>query len=227
MRNLFSEHSIVIHNPFDINHIEALSKEVIDNEIFPFQEDKKYIVFIGRLEVEKRILNLIEATCELFNRHSQYEMLIIGEGDQKDQLEKRVKEKNMHQRIHLLGWQDNPFRFMSRCDIFVSASENEGFPNAIIESMICGVSIVHTDCLTGPREILAPDTDYNKRLQEGFHIEQCGLLTAVYDDKALIDAMEFLINNENKRKELISSARKRVDDFNFEKNVNKYLEIMR
>jgi len=217
---------MVINNPFDINHIETLSKEVIDNENFSFQKDKKYIVFMGRLVVEKRVLNLIEATFDLLNRHNQYEMLIIGEGDQKDQLEKRIKEKNMSQRIHLLGWQDNPFSIMSRCDIFVSASENEGFPNAIIESMICGVAIVHTDCLTGPREILAPDTDCNKVLQEGFRIEQFGLLTALYDDKALIDAMEFLINNENKRKELILSARKRVDDFNFEKNVNKYLKIM-
>jgi len=60
---------------------------------------------------------------------------------------------------------------MKKSDLYVSASLWEGLPNALLEAMVCGLPSIAADCSSGPREILAPNTDYRKRLAAGDGIE--------------------------------------------------------
>ena len=56
--------------------------------------------------------------------------------------------------VHFMGFDVNPYRYLSRSRVFALTSRFEGFPNALAEAMICGLPVVACDCKTGPREIL-------------------------------------------------------------------------
>jgi glycosyltransferase involved in cell wall biosynthesis len=57
----------------------------------------------------------------------------------------------------------NPYPYVSHSDAYVMTSFNEGFPNALVEAMSLGLPAIASDCRSGPREILAPDTDFRKK----------------------------------------------------------------
>ncbi len=82
--------------------------------------------------------------------------------------------------VYFLGFQKNPFKFISRSSIFVFTSLWEGFPNALIEAMACGIPVVSSDCRSGPREILAPDTDFECEAKDP-EFAQYGVLMPVFD----------------------------------------------
>ena len=64
-------------------------------------------------------------------------------------------ELGPHGNVHMPGFDPNPFRYMSRSDVFVLASEREGLPGVLIQALACGARVVSTDCPSGPAEILS------------------------------------------------------------------------
>lgn len=69
---------------------------------------------------------------------------------------------------------------IARADVFVLPSLQEGFPNALMEALCLGLPVISTDCPSGPREMLAPGTDPNRKTE---HIDyaQFGILTPRFD----------------------------------------------
>ena len=178
----------VINNPHDIEKIEQLSQEKIED--FTFLKNKKYLITVGRLSPEKRLHSVIDTLKEL---DEEVELLILGDGVEEQSLKSYTKEQNLQRRVHFLGRVDNPFKYIKASDIFILASEGEGFPNVIIESMVCGTPVISTDCLTGPREILAPSSDINFQLREGIEVAKYGILYPIDNTNTLIDAINLLL----------------------------------
>ena len=81
-------------------------------------------------------------------------MVILGEGEQRSELEELINSLDLKNNVKLLGFVDNPYAWMSHAAVFVLSSINEGFGNVIVEAMACGTPIVSTDCPSGPSEIL-------------------------------------------------------------------------
>jgi len=79
-----------------------------------------------------------------------------------------------------LGYKKNPFKYIGRSTIFAFPSLFEGFPNALCEAMACGVPVISSDCKSGPREILAPDTDIEQQVK-GIEYAKHGILLPVCD----------------------------------------------
>ena len=163
----------VIPNPHDILKIQQLKNEEVND--FIYDKSKQYLIYVGELVLRKNIDLLIDCLYMLKNR-SEIELILVGDGELKDKLINKSKKLLIQERVHFLGQKSNPFKYMVHSSVFVFSSNWEGLPNVLIEAIICGLPIISTDCLTGPREILAPGTDYNKKLIDSFEIGEYGIL---------------------------------------------------
>ncbi len=163
--------SKVIYNPFVFSEIKALSNIKIN---LPFDGD--YIITAGRLCREKRFDNLIEALSHL---KQDVKLVILGEGGELKKLQEIALDFGVSDRVIFAGWQSNPFAWIKEARLYVLSSDFEGLPTALIESAICGVNSVSTDCPSGPREILIGE--HSQYLCEPANPE----LLAVTIDKAL------------------------------------------
>ncbi|WP_323591503.1 glycosyltransferase [Aliarcobacter butzleri] len=205
-----------IHNLFDIETIEVLSKKDIE-----FQKKRFTFVTVGRLDSGKNHKLLIEAVKD-FNA----DLWIIGDGELKEGLQKYINELNLNDKVYLLGKKENPFSFLSKADCFVFSSNYEGFPNVLVEALACGLPIISTDCQSGPREILAPTSNISFQLKDKIELAEYGVLTPIKNVGKLKEAMNLMINDENLRKNYQEKGNFRANDFKIEKIIKQYEKIL-
>lgn len=162
---------IVLPNPVDASRIPA-----------PYEgEREKRFVAVGRLEPQKNFPLLIRAFAE-FNKEIQgYKLTIYGEGREREKLENLIKDLGMQNNIELPGRDKDVLNKINNAAAFILPSDYEGMPNALIEAMCMGMSVISTDCPSGgPRELI----------QSGIN----GLLVAVDSDSQLLEAMLEVVN---------------------------------
>ena len=204
----FQNKQIVINNPYDIEKIQKLALEKVDD--FIFDKNKKYLISVGRLIKLKRNYEIIESLQKF---PQNVELILLGDGEQKKYLIQSTKKLNLEDRVHFLGQVQNPYKYIKHSDIFVSCSESEGFPNVLVEAMICQTPVVSSDCVSGPREILG-DNKY-------------GLLFDVGDRENMVNNIKLLLDNDSLSDNLIQKAVKRAKDFEVSVIVDKYKKILK
>ena len=133
-----------IYNPFNFEKINNLSNKKIEI-------NDKYILNIGRFNKIKRHDILLQAFARIKNKNIK--LVLIGEGETKRNIETLVKELNLEKKVILLGWQENPYKYIKNARLMVSSSESEALPNVIIESLILKTPVVATKT-EGAKEIL-------------------------------------------------------------------------
>jgi glycosyltransferase involved in cell wall biosynthesis len=195
----------VIYNPVDINRITELSSVPPEH---PFcKSDVSVVVAIGRLVWQKGFDNLLRA-FNLVIQEMDARLIIAGEGPEKESLEQMVKDLGMTDKVFLIGFQRNPYQFLSSADVFVLSSNFEGLPMVILEAMACGTPVIATDCRSGPREIL----------QNG----KLGFLVPVGDEQALSKGIVTLLKDRALREKFSRLARERTKDFSVDKIIKQY-----
>lgn len=201
----------VIYNPVDIEYINS-KKDICEDVNFEFEENKKYIVSVGRLIPLKRNKDLIKAFFELQKKDDHLELLFLGDGVLKDTLMNKCVKLGLKERIHFLGNVNNPFYYLYKSDLFVLNSETEGFPNVLLEAMACGLPVISSDCKSGPREILED--------------EKYGYLYPVGDVEILIEKMKYYLYQDFDKKSMKMKNLKRIEDFNIENIMNEYKKVL-
>ncbi|MGJ3493146.1 Glycosyltransferase involved in cell wall bisynthesis [Piscirickettsia salmonis] len=137
--------SQVIYNPFDIQQIRKLAQD--NNSNIP---NTPYILHPARFDIaQKRHDVLFQAFSQLNTEHTL--VLLTKENDELTAL---IKQYHLSDRVIVTGFQRNPYPWFKQASLTVLSSDWEGFGNVIAESLICGTSVVSTDCPSGPREIL-------------------------------------------------------------------------
>jgi len=131
-----------IYNPFDFNFIREKAKEKIDI-------DYEYIISPSAFREQKRYDILLDAFKQI---KSNIKLLILAKPHPK--LLEIIKQRNLEDRVEILGFQQNPYKYMKNAKLMVLSSDYEGFGMVIVESLIVGTPVVSTDCPTGPNEIL-------------------------------------------------------------------------
>ena len=211
----------VIYNPYDIKSIALQIEEPIDN--FYFSKEKHYLITVGRLISLKRFQDVLYALKEL---GSNVELILLGDGEERKKLEEIVVNLSLGTRVHFLGQVKNPFKYIAKSDVFISSSEIEGFPNVLLESMLCKTLVISSDCLSGPREILAPKTKISKQLLSGIEEAEYGFLYAVGDVKKLREIVDNILRNKSLRENYTEKAFAYAQNFSVKKISQKYKEVI-
>ena len=143
----------VIYNPIVSERVEELAKEPAAH---PWLEDDSYQVVLAaaRLTVQKNFGLLIEAFREVAQKNGRARLVILGEGVEREHLERLIDQFNLEDVVALTGFVPNPYPSMSRAAVFVLSSIYEGLPTALVEAMACGTPVITTDAPGGVREIV-------------------------------------------------------------------------
>ncbi len=153
-QNIFDEKKIIfLPDPvYQIREIVNHKNEFVEEYI---DENKKYIISIGRLTKQKNFSLLIKAFNEIRKNNDQFKLLIIGEGEEKKNLELLIANLNIKNDIIFLGFKENVFKYIKLSNLVLSTSlwEDPGF--FLIESGILNKPIISSDCPNGPSELLS------------------------------------------------------------------------
>lgn len=177
----------VIENPVDVEAIRARGAEAPHIAV-----DKPLVVGVGRLVPNKNFKLLIDAFAQ---SGAPGRLVILGEGPERENLTRQIRELGLEDRVSLPGFAANPFAVVSRADIFVLPSNAEGFPNGLLEGMSLGVPVISTNCASGPTEVLA---EQPRGLLEDMVPAKWGVLTPVDRPDAMARALRFLQDPETR-----------------------------
>ncbi len=122
----------------------------IDNKII----DKKYFITAGRLTKQKNFHFLIDEFDKFLKHDKSYNLLIFGEGELKKSLNTLIKNKQLKDKVFLMGYSKNLFYYIKRSKAFILSSlwEEPGF--VLVEAAMCNAYIISSDCFNGPSEFL-------------------------------------------------------------------------
>lgn len=131
---------IAVHNMLDIDLIKQLSAESTINEY----NSLFTIISVGRLEKVKGYERLLEVAIRLNKEGFLFKIIIIGNGSQYNYLKNMIVENQMEKVICLYGFQENPYKFINKADLFILPSFAEGLPNVLYEALILEKPVIAT-----------------------------------------------------------------------------------
>jgi glycosyltransferase involved in cell wall biosynthesis len=159
----------------------------------------KVILAVGRLTYQKGFERLVESIALIKEKSIGWQVRIIGDGADKEALQKRIKECGLEDTVVILPPTDKIEDEYRNASIYVMSSRFEGLPMALIEAKSCGLPIVSFDCPEGPSEIVRDGID-------GFLVER--------DNVELLSAAILkLAESEDLRKRFGCEAVKDIDRF--------------
>ena len=183
-------HVRVVPNPVDLERVAAKAAEPMD-EAFVAQWSRPVIVAAGRLAEAKNYPLLIDALA-LLRATIPARLFILGQGELEGAIRARIAERGLGAAVVLCGFQQNPWQFIGKADVFVLTSHYEGFGNVLIEAMACGVPVVAT-ASAGTRDIVRDGVD--------------GLLVQQHDAAAVAAALAHVLGDDAARHRLAAEAR--------------------
>ena len=177
--NLFSQRfeSVVIHNAIDEKEI----RQKADDMTSIIKKRRYTICTVGRLSQEKNHARLLKTCRRLTSEGFDFDLWIIGDGTQRPQIEKYIREHDLDTVVTLFGFRSNPYPYMKEADLLICSSDYEGFSTFVSEGVILGKPVFTTEC-SGMHELL---DDYAG-----------GTIVKNDDDSFYLGLREYLRNNK-------------------------------
>ena len=150
---IFNDDKIILLRDPIIN-IKELLKMKNKKNYFNFDDKDFSIVAIGRLTKQKNFKLLIQCFDQVLNLKKNSKLFIIGEGEQRNFLQKLIEKKKLSQKIFLLGFQKNVFNYLKNANLFILSSLWEDPGWVLMEAAMCNTLILSSNCRNGPKEFL-------------------------------------------------------------------------
>lgn len=190
---------IVIPNPINPNNYQLVKK------------DEKKIYACGRLVPQKGFDGLIRIFTKVTKKYPEWDLIIIGEGNELDNLKKLVVNYNVQKKVIFKGYDSTPYKNYFLGGIFAFTSQYEGFPNALCEAMASGMSVVSYNCPSGPSDLI----------ENGVN----GFLIDLNNEELFRIKLEELIHNEQLRVSIGKNAQNITSYLSVDKIANRWLEL--
>jgi glycosyltransferase involved in cell wall biosynthesis len=203
---------------YDINpdEITVINNGVNETFFYPLKkepnEENKYIMYVGRIDLEKGLFDLVECGKQISNKRSDLSFIIAGTGKDLKKLKNKIKKENLQDMFKFLGQvdKDKLLKLYQNATLFVFPSYHEGLPGVLLEAMSCGLPIIATD-VRGNRDLISH--------------EENGILIPIQDSKKMAEKINILLENKKLREQLGKNARKTiVEKYTWNNVYNNYLK---
>ena len=214
--------SIDLQNNFNVKNVKTIYNFIEEIDCKKQKHDKFIFITIGRMDEGKNHKLLIDALSGL---DIEAELWLVGDGYLREGLENRVRDLGLSSKVKFLGRQKDVYKFLNQADCFVFGSNYEGFPNVLLEALACNLPIISTDCKSGPREILAPNSDILNQTDD-IEIAEYGILTKVGSVESMTKAMRLMYEDEKLRYNLKTKSKNRLKEFEVKKIIKIWEKII-
>ena len=142
----------IIYNSFDAENTKIKAAEKIEDQYI--RHNVPILICLGRLDKNKNFSLVIQAVAKLRTENIRFNLLVIGDGEERENLMRLVSELHITNEVSFLGYKQNPLPYIQRADILCLSSFAEGFPTVVLEAMALGKPFVTTP-VAGASEELA------------------------------------------------------------------------
>jgi L-malate glycosyltransferase len=174
-------------------------------------DNKIIFVTVGRLIARKNLEELIEIISRV-KKDFKCELIIIGDGPEKDNLQQKINNLNLSNEIKLVGRvsEELKFQYLSASDIYLSTAVHEGFGIVFLEAMECGLPVICYD--------RGGQVDFLKN-------DETGYLIKLKDIESFYNKLSYLLNNFELKEKMSKNNRELVKKFYINNIAKQYLSI--
>ena len=183
-----------------------------NQEKINFKDKENFISFVGRLDREKNVIALLEIFKKA-NVSNDWKLQIIGDGNERVNLEQFVEKNQLQERIIFYGTKTSEeiLKLLRRSKIFGFTSLKEALPTVLVEAMFCSNAIISYNCNYGPSDIVKNNS---------------GFLIDVNNKEDFIQKLEMLTNSDEKLEKMMESASKEAQNWKQNEILKKWQEII-
>lgn len=211
IKKIYNRDVLVIPNGIDLEKFKDLSKVTL-RKGWKIEDEEKILTFVGTLRPFKGVEYLIRAMKIIRQKNADARLMLVGNGENREKLEKLVKELILEEYVRFIGKVQNEEvpEYMVASDIFILPSLSEGFPVTVLEAMASGLPIIVTR-VRGLQEII-------KDGENGFLVEP-------KNPEQIAEKVLMLLEDEELRERISRNNKKRVNDYSWESIVERVEEV--
>jgi glycosyltransferase involved in cell wall biosynthesis len=196
---------VTIANPINLDEVNDKCNEEIDINF-------EFIIAIGQFEnTIKQFDKLILSYSNSVLPQREIHLVILGNGDA-ETLKKVAVDGNVEDFVHLLGYQNNPFKYLKKAQFLVLSSKNEGFANVLVEALACETPVVAFDCPCGPSSIIIDQVN--------------GILVENQNLNKLTEAINLMVLNEKLYRYCKQNTLESIKPFLLDNIGNQWLDLL-
>ena len=197
---------VYIQNGVDLSEVEQ-------QRLLPSKKvkEEKRIGFVGQMISRKNIFDILDIFESLCNKHDNLKLILLGDGDQRAELETYTKDLKFKSEIEFLGFRDDRLELLQNFDLFVMTSSLEGIPRCLMEATAMGVPVAAYN-IAGIDQLITH--------------EHSGLLAKLGDKNTLAEYWERLLFDHDYATELANNAKDFVNEhYSAQRMANEYTEL--
>tara|TARA_B100000073_G_scaffold333254_1_gene324533 strand:- start:2088 stop:3197 length:1110 start_codon:yes stop_codon:yes gene_type:complete len=201
--------SVVVYNPVITDEIQILSNERIND--FEFDKNVIHLITVSRISYEKNIKEMIDIALQI-PENIDFKLLIIGDGDQFNNLKSYAKSTKYAEKIIFMGYKSNPYKYLKHSDIYLSTAQFEGLGNSLVEALYFNLLVIAYNSPGGISEVLGNG--------------KFGHLIDKHNKNQFVKILEQSMLNSNKSR-FVKDIDNHLDLFLKIKVINKFIQIIK